>query len=132
MHAQEVSVKLARKVLLYESESGETYLLRFGNKAITWQCLAGPNAGSSRTVFYDTVEIAPKQHFVSWLDTNNEAVRMIANLKKKIIHYNYVNQGIRHFSKGKIRYFGPPVYANGDRIRKVVNRILFRKVNHGI
>ena len=127
-----LSVKLARKILLYQLKDGETYRLRFGIKAVTYECLTDLGSVPPRTVFYDTVKIAPKEHFVSWINTNNEIVRMIINLKYKTVNYNYMNKGIRHFSSGKIIFFGLPANANESTILKVLKRIRFRKDANGI
>ena len=124
-------MKLARKILLYQLKSGETYRLRFGNKAVTYECLTDRDSGPPRTVFYDTVKIAPKEHFVSWVNTNNETVRMIVNLRNKTTNWNYLNKGIRRFYSGKIIYFGLPANANERNILKALNRIFFRKDENG-
>ena len=125
-------MKLARNILLYKSESRNTYRLLFGEKAITFESLSGKDAGLSLTMFYDTLEIAPKEHYISWLNTNNETVRMIVNLNNKTIKYNYLDNGARRFSKGKIIYFGLPAYSSKYKIQKALNWILFRKETNGI
>ena len=129
---QKVLMKLARKILLYKSESGNTHRLRFGEKAITFESLSGKDEGLSRTMFYDTLEIAPKEHYISWLDTNNETVRMIVNLNNKTIKYNYLSNGVRQFSKGKIIYFGLPAHSSRYKIQRTLNWILFWKETNGI
>ncbi|MDX1699985.1 MAG: hypothetical protein R3250_05165 [Melioribacteraceae bacterium] len=120
-------MKLASNILRFKTDLEGVYQIRFGPKAITWECLRGKDKGSSRTVFYETVEIASKEHFVTWLNADNEVVRMIANLKNKTISYNFKNKGIRQFSKGEIIFFGPPAYANDHKILKALKRIWIRK-----
>ncbi len=125
-------MKLASNILRFKSDLVDIYQIRFGPKAMTWECLSGKDKGSSRTVFYETVEIASKKHFATWLNADNETVRMIVNLKKKTISYNFKNKGMRRFSKGKIIYFGPPAYANDHKILKALKRILIRKRTNGL
>ena len=125
-------MKLTSNILKFKSDLEEVYQIRFGPKAITWECLRGKDKGLSRTVFYETVEIASKKHFVSWLNADNETVRMIVNLKNKTISYNFKNKGMRQFSKGEIIYFGPPAYANNHMILRVLKQILIRNGTNGL
>jgi phenolic acid decarboxylase len=94
------------KTMEYGYENGDAYRILFGDKTITWKCLAGLGAGESGTEFHDAVEVAPNVLFVSWVADNGESLSMVANLEQKIIHFNSVYHQIRHFWRGKITYFG--------------------------
>ena len=104
---KEISVVFAGKVLEYEYVNGEVYQLRFADKTVTWECLAGSAAGSSVTQPFDAVEITANVLWINWLDQNGELVRIVADVEKKIAHCIYVYQGTRRFWRGTIKYFGP-------------------------
>jgi phenolic acid decarboxylase len=95
------------KTLEYGYENGDAYRILFGDKTITWECLAGLGAGEFGTEFHDAVEVAPNVLFISWAADNGESLSIVANLEKKTLHCNSVYHRIRHFWSGKIDYFGP-------------------------
>ena len=107
------------KTLEYGYENGDAYRILFGEKTITWECLAGLGAGEFGTEFHDAVEVAPNVLFVSWSKDTGEAISMVANLEKQTIHCSSVYHQIRHFWAGKITHFGPArVTSRGEKFRR--------------
>lgn len=87
----------------YRYDNGVAYVITFeSNQLLRWDAIAGPDQGMSATETYDSVQVAPNVHFITWLEGDGTVISQVADYNQMIVYTSLTCHGNQILLKGKL------------------------------
>ena len=88
----------------YIYKTGAEYVIFFKDEhTLHWEAVAGPDKGRSAIEIYDSIQIEPNVHFISWLEADGTVVSQVVDYKQMHVYTSLAIDGNRVFLEGKLR-----------------------------
>ena len=87
----------------YTYDNGVAYMVAFeSDQSLHWEAIAGPDRGRSATETYDSVQVAPNIHFITWLEEDGTVISQVADYNQMIVYTSLTCHGNQILLKGKL------------------------------
>lgn len=87
----------------YSFDNGVAYEVIFeSDQSLHRKAIAGPDQGMSATQMYDSVQVAPNIHFITWLEEDGTVISQVADYNQMIVYTSLTCHGNQILLKGKL------------------------------
>lgn len=87
----------------YSYDNGVAYIITFeSDQLLRWEAIAGPEQGMSAAETYDSVQVAPNVHFITWLEEGGTVISQVADYNQMIVYTSVACHGNQILLKGKL------------------------------